>query len=90
MAFHPNLRFKRADGWGNLLSDGGSGFWVAKRVIREMLLHCDGIGPDRPICSKIAATLGTLLHAAPRRAGIASVRHATIHSRMLYGLRAER
>jgi len=55
MAFHPERPIVRAGGLGALLSDGGSGFWIARRVMREMLLFCDGIGPDRPVYANIAS-----------------------------------
>ena len=55
MAFHPEKPMIRAGGWGALLSDGGSGFWIAQQVMREMLLFCDGSGIERPIYKAIMA-----------------------------------
>jgi len=58
MAFHPELPVSRAGGWGALLSDEGSGFWIAQQVMREMLLFCDGSGSDRPVYAGIARHFG--------------------------------
>ena len=54
MAFHPDQPVSRAGGWGALLSDGGSGFWIAQQIMKDMLLFCDGIGSDRPVYEGIA------------------------------------
>jgi len=53
MAFSPGRPVFRAGGWGALLSDGGSGFWIAQRVLRDMLAFCDGDGIDRPVYREI-------------------------------------
>jgi N-acetylglucosamine kinase-like BadF-type ATPase len=58
MAFYPNKPVLRAGGWGALLSDGGSGFWIARQVLESMLLFCDGIGKNRPIYEGIAKHFG--------------------------------
>jgi len=58
MAFHPDQAVSRAGGWGALLSDGGSGFWIAQQVLRDMLLFCDGSGFDRPVYAGIARHFG--------------------------------
>jgi N-acetylglucosamine kinase-like BadF-type ATPase len=39
----------RCGGWGGLLSDEGSGYWIASRVLRRMLLHCDGMDAFEPV-----------------------------------------
>ena len=54
MAFQKNKPMIRAGGWSALLSDGGSGYWIARQVMEEMLLCYDGIGPDRPVYERIA------------------------------------
>ena len=58
MAFHPDKPMMRAGGWNALLSDDGSGFWIAQKVMREMLLFCDGSGVERPIYKAIMAHFG--------------------------------
>ena len=58
MAFHPDRSVIRAGGWGALLSDGGSGFWIAQQIMRNMLLFCDGSGIDRPVYAGIARYFG--------------------------------
>ncbi|MCL2391441.1 MAG: hypothetical protein FWC66_02370 [Oscillospiraceae bacterium] len=54
MAFHPDRPVLRAGGLGALLSDGGSGFWIAQRVMRKMLLFSDGSGSYLPVYAQIA------------------------------------
>ena len=49
MAFQLERPVIKAGGLGALLSDGGSGFWIAQKVMRDMLQFCDGSGPNRPI-----------------------------------------
>jgi len=58
MAFRPDQPVIRAGGWGALLSDGGSGFWIAQRIMKEMLLFADGSGTDRPVYAGIARHFG--------------------------------
>jgi len=58
MAFHPGRPLSKAGGWGALLSDGGSGFWIAQQVMRDMLMFADGSGPDRPVYASIARHFG--------------------------------
>jgi N-acetylglucosamine kinase-like BadF-type ATPase len=58
MAFYPNKPVLRAGGWGALLSDGGSGFWIAQKTMKEMLLFCDGVGPVQPVYKGIAEHFG--------------------------------
>lgn len=43
-----NKNFYRAGGWGYLLGDEGSGFWVVKKVFQEYLKYADGIGTYDP------------------------------------------
>ena len=58
MAFHPNRPVVKAGGLGALLSDGGSGFWIAQQVMRDMLMFCDGSGANRPVYAGIARHFG--------------------------------
>jgi len=58
MAFHPGQPISRAGGWGALLSDGGSGFWIAQQVMKEMLLFADGSGAARSVYEGIARYFG--------------------------------
>lgn len=41
-----NERFYRAGGWGYLLGDEASGFWLVKRLFQEYLAFQDGIRED--------------------------------------------
>ncbi len=43
----------RAGGWGFLLGDEASGFWIVREVMRHYLLYCDGIFPYQPCFSVI-------------------------------------
>lgn len=46
-------RTKRAGGWGSLISDLGSGYWIGSEVIKQLLLYCDGCGPYEAVFEKI-------------------------------------
>lgn len=48
----------RCGGWGGLLSDDGSGYWIASRVLRRMLKHCDGMDNYEPIFGVITDFYG--------------------------------
>lgn len=39
----------RSGGWGGLLSDDGSGYWIASQVLRRLLKHCDGMDSFEPV-----------------------------------------
>jgi len=58
MAFQVGKPFIRAGGWGALLSDGGSGFWISQQILKDMLLHYDGSGPGREVYANIARHFG--------------------------------
>lgn len=45
LAVGPQGRAWRAGGWGHLLGDQGSGYWLAVRSIRAALAERDGSGP---------------------------------------------
>lgn len=47
-----------ADGLGWLLGDGGSGFWVGRRVVRSVLAELDGRGPATALTPALLAALG--------------------------------
>src|SRR5262245_13319697 len=38
-------RAARAGGWGYLLGDEGSGFWIGRRALSAVVRHADGRGP---------------------------------------------
>jgi N-acetylglucosamine kinase-like BadF-type ATPase len=49
---------RRADGWGYLLGDGGSGYWIGREALRTTAQACDGRGPQTILPGRILAKLG--------------------------------
>jgi N-acetylglucosamine kinase len=49
---------RRADGWGYLLGDDGSGYWIGREALRATARACDGRGPHTALCTRILAQLG--------------------------------
>lgn len=47
-----------AGGNGWLIGDGGSGFWIARRVLRAVTADLDGIGPRTTLTARVLRTLG--------------------------------
>ncbi len=45
----PNGEIVRSGGWGSLVSDEGSGLWLASAAARELLHYCDGLGEYQDI-----------------------------------------
>lgn len=50
----------RCGGWGGLLSDDGSGYWIAREVLRRMLTYCDGIGGYEPVFDVLREYYGSV------------------------------
>jgi N-acetylglucosamine kinase len=48
----------RADGWGYLLGDDGSGYWIGREALRATARACDGRGPQTTLPDLILAELG--------------------------------
>ncbi|GAB19777.1 hypothetical protein GOEFS_095_00120 [Gordonia effusa NBRC 100432] len=48
----------RAGGWGYLLGDEGSGYWVAREAIRRLLARMDDHHPGQPLGQELAADCG--------------------------------
>lgn len=71
----PDGREARAGGWGHLLGDEGSGYWIGRELVRRALArHDDGLSPDaldRAVLAHCAlAEPGGLIerfHGAPER-----------------------
>lgn len=57
VALDKNNNRYRAGGWGSLISDKGSGYWIGQKVLSDLLLHIDGIKNQEPVYSKIVAFL---------------------------------
>ncbi|MGN6326247.1 BadF/BadG/BcrA/BcrD ATPase family protein [Pseudolysinimonas sp.] len=55
------------DGLGWLLGDGGSGFWIGRRVVRAVAAQLDGRGPVTALTALLLADLG--IRAGTSRAG---------------------
>ncbi len=45
---------RRADGWGYLLGDEGSGYWIGRMGLRAVVRACDGRGPP----TRLVETIG--------------------------------
>jgi len=43
----------RAGGWGNNISDLGSGYWIGTQVIQKALLYCDGCYGYKKVFEKV-------------------------------------
>ncbi len=48
----------RAGGWGYLLGDEGSGYWVVREAIRQVLRECDAAAEAGPLAIALAAAAG--------------------------------
>ncbi len=66
-------RAARVDGWGWILGDAGSGFWIGRRAIDLALRAFDGRGPATALLDLVRADFGDpalaylVLQADPRR-----------------------
>lgn len=59
-AVGPDGRTARADGWGPLLGDEGSGFWIARAGLAAALAHRDGRGGSGVLRARAEALYGPL------------------------------
>ena len=48
----------RAGGWGYILADEGSGWWMGQRAIQAVMRHADGRGPATSLTSRVLAHFG--------------------------------
>jgi N-acetylglucosamine kinase-like BadF-type ATPase len=48
----------RCGGWGYLLSDEGSGFWIGRQALIAVLKCNDGRGPETLLTERVAAAIG--------------------------------
>lgn len=46
-------RFLQVGGWGHLLGDGGSAFWIAAEAVRCAIAARDRTGPDTPLLNLV-------------------------------------
>lgn len=51
-------RSARAGGYGYLLADEGSGYWLGQQALRAAVKACDGRGPDTELAPRIFRSLG--------------------------------
>jgi N-acetylglucosamine kinase-like BadF-type ATPase len=77
----PDGRAWRAGGWGHVLGDEGSGYWLAVRSIKAALADRDGSGPETALSAaaidffgvRSVEALATLVYAKPlSKGGIAA------------------
>lgn len=48
-------RAARAGGWGYVLADEGSGYWLGRQALRAAMRHADGRGPATSLTSRLLA-----------------------------------
>lgn len=53
-------RVSRVDGWGHLLGDRGSGFWIGREALSAVLAAFDGRGPATALTQHALAEFGDL------------------------------
>ena len=51
-------RAARAGGWGHLLGDEGSGFWIGRKALVSVVRAADGRGPSTLLTPRVFARLG--------------------------------
>ncbi len=51
-------RSARAGGWGYVLADEGSGYWIGRQALTAVMRESDGRGPATALTPTILATLG--------------------------------
>jgi len=53
-----NGRAARAGGWGHILGDEGSGFWIGRRALAAVMRQSDGRGPTTRLTELILKRMG--------------------------------
>jgi glucosamine kinase len=53
-----SARAARAGGWGYLLGDEGSGFWIGRRALSAVVRAADGRGPATELTERVLVSLG--------------------------------
>jgi N-acetylglucosamine kinase len=53
-------RTARADGWGRLLGDDGSGYWIGRAGLRAALRSYDGRGPSTALLRRLRLAIGAV------------------------------
>lgn len=50
----------RAGGWGHVLGDEGSGYWIGRRALRAVVRHADGRGGPTSLTQKLLGHFGAV------------------------------
>ena len=59
-AIRANVMVDRRDGWGWLLGDDGSGFWLGRQAVRATLAELERGGPPGPLARAVLAATGAV------------------------------
>ncbi|HEY46014.1 MAG: hypothetical protein AMJ88_09855 [Anaerolineae bacterium SM23_ 63] len=57
VGYHPSGRFARSSGWGHLLGDEGSGYYIALRGLNAATRAHDGRGPLTTLVDRLTASV---------------------------------
>jgi N-acetylglucosamine kinase len=55
---NPANQAARAGGWGHVVGDEGSGYWIGREALRAVLRHADGRGPATSLTPRVLAHFG--------------------------------
>lgn len=65
----------RAGGWGHIIGDEGSGFWIGQQAVHAVMRHADGRGPATSLSQSVLAHFDV-----PSAAGLVHVVYGSPHA----------